>query len=305
MFAINGERLTFALTNEQDKHFSISASTEDEKHWELHSIDENRAKLFTNGDYPLAALKTIVEKILINQINDPDISINISQVKEDLLVMMTLKEKWVERKITLQLDSKKRATEIERLETLLAKTRRELATLKENYEQQILQLKRDIPAQPILVSVDDNRESLQKHVGYYNSGYYQAKSSPSAIDLYTTRLSKGIWMVHYMCTVHIKTTRFGSKIDFWIPFAIHYGDSIESRNGFYINREKNNSNFNVFNDEDRIESQSLDIKKYTIIHSSGEDNLYVKLFGTSDYKELDQTTEFTNIKLVLTQIQAA
>jgi hypothetical protein len=82
----------------------------------LHSIDENSAKLFINGEYPLAALKTIVENILIRQINDPDITVNISQVKEDLLVIMTMKEKWVERKITLQFDSKKRATKIERLE---------------------------------------------------------------------------------------------------------------------------------------------------------------------------------------------
>lgn len=59
MFAINGEKLKFALTNEQDKQFSINAATEDEKHWELQSIDENSAKLFTNGEYPLAALKTI------------------------------------------------------------------------------------------------------------------------------------------------------------------------------------------------------------------------------------------------------
>jgi hypothetical protein len=123
MFTINGERLTFALTNDQDKQFSINASTEDEKHWELQSIDENSAKLFTNGEYPLAALKTIVENILIRQINDPDITVNISQVKEDLLVIITLKEKWIERKITLQFDSKKRATEIERLESLITKSK--------------------------------------------------------------------------------------------------------------------------------------------------------------------------------------
>jgi hypothetical protein len=65
MFTINGERLTFALNNDQDKHFGISASTEDEKHWELQSIDENSAKLFTNGEYPLAALKAIVLSRLI------------------------------------------------------------------------------------------------------------------------------------------------------------------------------------------------------------------------------------------------
>jgi hypothetical protein len=83
------ERLTFALTNEQDKQFSINASTEDEMHWELQSIDENSAKLFTNGEYPLAALKTIVDNILIRQIIDPDVTVNISQVKEDLLVIIT------------------------------------------------------------------------------------------------------------------------------------------------------------------------------------------------------------------------
>jgi acyl-CoA-binding protein len=140
MFTINGERLTFALTNEQDKQFSISAATDDEKHWELQSIDENSAKLFTNGEYPLATLKTIVENILVRQINDPDITVNISQVKEDLLVIMIVKEKWVERKVTLQFDSKKQATEIERLETLLSKTRRELVEMKASHEEQIKKL---------------------------------------------------------------------------------------------------------------------------------------------------------------------
>ena len=52
---------------------------------------KNSAKLFTNGEYPLAALKTIVENILIRQIKDPDITVNISQVKEDLLVIMIMK----------------------------------------------------------------------------------------------------------------------------------------------------------------------------------------------------------------------
>jgi hypothetical protein len=134
--------------------------TEDEKHWELHSIDENSAKLFTNGEYPLAALKTIVENILFRQIKDPDITVNISQVKEDLLVIMTMKEKWVERKITLQFDSKKRATEIERLETLLYKTRRELPELKSNHVQQILQLKQEIESLKTFVDQTVNNNSI-------------------------------------------------------------------------------------------------------------------------------------------------
>jgi hypothetical protein len=189
MFTINGERLTFALTNDQDKQFSISAATEDEKHWELQPIDENSAKLFTNGEYPLATLKTIVENILIQQIIDPDVTVNISQVKEDLLVIMTMKEKWVERKITLQFDSKKRATEIERLETLLTKTRRECAQMKDSHEEQILQLTKEM---------HDLRQMINK-----SKCLTVQHASPLDLRKLTNDkvcsivLPKGVWLVTY------------------------------------------------------------------------------------------------------------
>lgn len=127
------ERFTFYFINDQQNQFGISASSEDERHWEISSIDENIAKLYTNGEYPLAALKTIVERILIRRINDPDITVNISQVKEDLLVIITVKEKWVERKITLQFDVNNKPTDMVRLESAFAKTRRELELLKQDY----------------------------------------------------------------------------------------------------------------------------------------------------------------------------
>jgi hypothetical protein len=192
MFTINGERLTFALTNDQDKQFSINASTEDEKHWELQSIDENSAKLFTNGEYPLAALKTIVENILIRQINDPDITVNISQVKEDLLVIITLKEKWVERKITLQFDSKKRATEIERLESLLAKTRRESAQTKETYDLQILQLQKEIDG--LKVMLNQTRCLMVQCFSLQNIDKVKGG------DVCFLVLPKGCWLVTYTFT---------------------------------------------------------------------------------------------------------
>jgi hypothetical protein len=129
----SGERFNFYITNEQKNRFGVSASSEDDRHWEIPSIDENSARLFTNGDYPLPALKTIIEKILIRRINDPDISANFSLVKEDLLVIITVKEKWVERNITLQFDSNKNVSDVIRLESALAKTRRELEELKQDY----------------------------------------------------------------------------------------------------------------------------------------------------------------------------
>ena len=100
---------TKIITTHSPRQISLQAESTDKHIWLSESINENLAKQFSNNDYNLGAIEEIIRIITEPNSKLPDVKADVTFVKEDLLVVITVIERWGERHITIPLEKQARS----------------------------------------------------------------------------------------------------------------------------------------------------------------------------------------------------
>lgn len=177
---------TKIITTHSPRQISLQAESSDKHIWLSESINENLAKQFSNNDYNLGAIEEIIRIITEPNSKLPDVKADVTFVKEDLLVIITVTERWGERHITIPLEKQARS-DIVRLEQQLAESKAELRNLQEQLD--AIQSERDQERKQkrLLVNYTDFVDCFQS----------KEDGPTKSIEVCCVKIPPGKWLVEY------------------------------------------------------------------------------------------------------------
>jgi len=206
------KQLTFSVihASSHPRKIKIRAESADKNVWISEEIDEDHAKEISNRDYGLQAIEQIVNIIVANKTIENNILVQVESIKEDLKVLIKVKETFCQRTITINLE-KQPLTETTRLEQLLLESNKKICQLQKQLDETIAE-----------------RQNQQRFTSHFmnvlrcdprgNSSMFES------IEACRLSLPIGFWLVEYSFAIQVP---FPEEI----PYFINVAQSIKK---FYV-----------------------------------------------------------------------